>query len=300
MGWYLLLFAFLLLFAYAYRNTFQLKQNRVSVVIKEAESVPAPVSQALRILHLSDLHMERLSISAERILADWQCEPLDLIAITGDFLDRARSIPKALAFVETLQALQPKLGTYAVFGNHDYLLPPEQLARLKNGLEQLGCRVLQNEAVSLDWNGRKLHLIGVDDYASRRSNLAQSFAAVDGDGIRLVLTHDPNLVLTMNAYPFDYLLAGHFHGGQIHWPKPFHLRQMGQLPRMNKIKGLHRHDGRPFYISEGLGQTGINVRLRSRPEVTLHTLAVRQAPVGQAAQATAAAKWEAAPALAVD
>ncbi len=29
-----------------------------------------------------------------------------------------------------------------------------------------------------------------------------------------------------------------------------------ELIRMNMINGLHKHDGKPFYISERLGQTG--------------------------------------------
>jgi uncharacterized protein len=70
------------------------------------------------------------------------------------------------------------------------------------------------------------------------------------------------------------LLSGHFHGGQIHWPKPYHLAAMGELVGMNMIKGLHVHDGKPFYISEGLGQTGVNIRVGSRPEITIHRLPV--------------------------
>ena len=41
---------------------------------------------------------------------------------------------------------------------------------------------------------------------------------------------------------------------------------------MNMIKGSHVHDGKPFYISEGLGQTGVNIRIGSRPEITIHEL----------------------------
>ncbi|UFJ43093.1 metallophosphoesterase [Brevibacillus humidisoli] len=300
MAWIVFLSAFLLLLARAYRNTFHPNLNRVSITIKRAELASLPVTEPLRILHLSDLHMENISISAERIVEDWRSEPIDLIAITGDFLDRTRSIPKALAFVKTLQSLQPQIGIYAVFGNHDYVLPPKQLERLKRGLESLGCRVLQNETETHHWNGTKLQLIGVDDYATRRSDLAKSFANVDDDGIKLVLTHDPNVVLAMKAYEYDYLLSGHFHGGQIHWPKPYHLIKMGKLPKMNMVKGLHYHHNRPFYISEGLGQTGVNVRLRSRPEVTLHTLAIQHKSAAQPVGEAAVGQWESVPALAAD
>ena len=76
----------------------------------------------------------------------------------------------------------------------------------------------------------------------------------------------------MQHIDYAYLLSGHFHGGQIHWPKPYHLVKMGKLAQMNIIKGLHKYDGKPFYISEGLGQTGVNIRLGSRPEMTFHQL----------------------------
>ena len=52
--------------------------------------------------------------------------------------------------------------------------------------------------------------------------------------------------------------------------------KMGKLPRMNMIKGLHMYDGKPFYINEGLGQTGVNIRVGSRPEITIHELTLER------------------------
>ncbi|MCY8268420.1 metallophosphoesterase, partial [Bacillus haynesii] len=117
--------------------------------------------------------------------------------------------------------------------------------------------------------GETLNIIGIDDYSTKRSDIAGSYKGLK-EGYNLVLTHDPNVVLDMKEFHFDYLLSGHFHGGQIHWPKPYHLVKMGKLVRMNMIKGLHYHHDKPFYISEGLGQTGANIRIGSRPEMTFH------------------------------
>ncbi len=52
------------------------------------------------------------------------------------------------------------------------------------------------------------------------------------------------------------------------------LRKWGKLARMNIIKGLQSQDGRPYYISEGLGQTGVNIRIGSLPEITIHQLSM--------------------------
>ncbi|MEJ8547713.1 metallophosphoesterase [Brevibacillus borstelensis] len=274
MTWIFFFLLVAVLFARAYRNTFHVSTTFVDIALKQSDRVPDTEQHfPLSILHLSDLHMENLSIKAEQIVRDYAARTIDLIAITGDLLDRAKNIPKAIRYVETVMSLQPRLGTYVVLGNHDYVLSSPKLAELTAELRRIGCKVLINEHVTVNAYGQPLHIIGVDDYATRHSDLKKAFNGVPEEGLRLVLTHDPNLVLEMKDYPYDYLLSGHFHGGQIHWPKPYHLAKMGKLPKLNMVKGLHQFDGRPFYISEGLGQTGLNIRLRSRPEITLHTLA---------------------------
>ncbi|SDW09548.1 hypothetical protein SAMN05444487_101283 [Marininema mesophilum] len=225
--------------------------------------------EGLRILHLSDLHMEKLSITPEALLKSVSGKSIDLIALTGDYMDTAPMQKRFLEYLEVLQTLKPRYGTYAVFGNHDYCIA-DHLPALAKEMEKRGCIVLKNEHRTIQLGRRKLNIIGIDDYYTGRSDVDKAYAGV-GEGINLVLTHDPNIVLDM-GYHFDYLLSGHFHGGQIHWPKPYHLKKMGKLPHLNMISGLHYHEERAFYISDGLGQTGVNLRLRCRPEITVHSL----------------------------
>jgi predicted MPP superfamily phosphohydrolase len=255
------------LFYKAYSNTKNVAVNTVTIDDKKAMKT----SRSLSILHLSDFHLENLSISPDKLFKVTSSQPVDLIALTGDFLDRKRSIQKLLPYLDVFNQINPKYGIYAVFGNHDYVLNTKNFMRLKETLEENGCKTLQNENVVIDVEGTKLNIIGIDDYSTNRSNIKQSYEGIE-EGYNLVLTHDPNVVLEMQDADFDYLLSGHFHGGQIHWPKPYHLVKMGQLVKMKMVKGLHYHDGKPFYISEGLGQTGVNIRIGSRPEITFHNI----------------------------
>ncbi|SFA40511.1 hypothetical protein SAMN05192569_1002106 [Parageobacillus thermantarcticus] len=258
----------LFIFIYkAHRNTHDAVFHRVEVRCSGNDQ------DAIRILHLSDLHLENLSISPDYLYRKLKNEQIDLIALTGDLLDREKSIPKLVPYLEVLQKLNPAYGIYVVFGNHDYVLKEEHFQALKTMLEKHGCTVLQNEAKTISIKGKTVNVIGIDDFCTGRSDLEKAYAHIK-DGLHLVLTHDPNIVLHMRHYHFDYLLSGHFHGGQIHWPKPYHLVKMGKLVRMNIIKGYHELDGKPFYISEGLGQTGINIRVGTKPEITLHTLSL--------------------------
>ncbi|MFC3886159.1 metallophosphoesterase [Bacillus songklensis] len=260
------------LFKKAYTNTKDIVINRVRINQNETREHD-PV---LNILHLSDMHLENISISPRQLYEKLKGESIDLIALTGDFLDRKRTIPKLIPYLEVLTELNAQHGVYAVFGNHDYVLRGKNFQKLKDTLEAYGCKVMQNENHAIYVQDRLVNIIGIDDFSTEHSNLKASYTGIK-QGTNLVLTHDPNIVLHMEGYHFDYLLAGHFHGGQICYPKAYHLVKMGKLARMNIVKGLHMQDGKPFYISEGLGQTGVNIRIGSRPEITLHQLSISSA-----------------------
>lgn len=263
-----------LLFYKGNKNTRQVIVN--NVFINNSNENTQADEEPFRVLHISDMHLENISVTPSHLFSILNDQSIDLIALTGDFLDRKRSIPKLLPYLKVLNQLNPKHGIYAVFGNHDYVLHHPDFTKLKQLLDDNGCKTLINDNDVLWNNGRKINIIGIDDYSTNRSNVDKSYEGLS-NGYNLVLTHDPNIVLNMKNIPYDYLLSGHFHGGQIHWPKPYHLAKMGKLVRLNMIKGLHKHDGKPFYISEGLGQTGVNIRFGSRPEITLHHLTLRNA-----------------------
>lgn len=253
----------------AYKNTKDIAINKVRI----NNGLSDKQGPKLNILQLSDLHLENISISPAELFEKLKDESFDLIALTGDFLDRKRTIPKLIPYLQILKKLNVKHGIYVVLGNHDYVLRNQNLEKLINTLEQYNCKVLRNENATIFVQGKLVNIIGIDDFSTKRSNLESSYKGVK-PGTNLVLTHDPNIVLHMEKYHFDYLLAGHFHGGQICYPKAFHLVKMGKLPRMNIIKGFHMLDGKPYYINEGLGQTGVNIRVGSRPEITLHELSL--------------------------
>lgn len=262
-----------LLFIKGYKNTKHVVVN--NVFVNEPDAIVED-EEPFRVLHISDMHLENISISPEELFEKLNDQDIDLIALTGDFLDRKRTIPKLLPYLRVLNDLQAKHGIYAVFGNHDYILRHPDFMNLKQLLDENGCKTLINEHDVLWVNGKKVNIIGIDDHYTNHSNVDKSYDGVT-NGYNLVLTHDPTIVLDMENASYHYLLSGHFHGGQIHWPKPYHLKKLGRLVSMNKIKGLHEHEGKPFYISEGLGQTGLNIRFGSRPEITIHHLSINTA-----------------------
>ncbi len=111
-----------------------------------------PAWAGLTILHLSDVHAGLFPTNerALRKVVDW-AGPLtpDLVFLTGDILgERDRS----LRCLELIADLRPRLGTFAVTGNHEYGLGKGPLAHTRHTEDlwaTFGITLLQDRCVSL-------------------------------------------------------------------------------------------------------------------------------------------------------
>ena len=117
----------------ANKNTRRVIINQINVEHPDWNEQSSETTH-LNVLHLSDIHLENLSISPQDLYHHVKNEKIDLIALTGDFLDRKRSIPKLIPYLKVLQNLDAKYGMYAVFGNHDYVLKGKNFDTLKETL----------------------------------------------------------------------------------------------------------------------------------------------------------------------
>ncbi|WAH36041.1 metallophosphoesterase [Alicyclobacillus dauci] len=226
------------------------------------ERIDMPLGLGLTVLQLSDLHVERCRVRPSKLRSMIRQEKPDIICLTGDFLDKASSFVLLVPYLKMLQGTG--ISTYAVLGNHDYFLKkPHELRAL---LQSYGITVLENEAITLDG----FHLVGIDDFCSGHHD-EEALRRVSRDKPVVVMTHDPTLILDMKE-SFDYLFAGHLHGKQFAIPFLFKLKDMGPLAAAGIYKGLHRCEKGPFYISKGLGQSGVNLRFLVRSELTIHYL----------------------------
>lgn len=268
MIWWFVLAALVLTLAYSYWNTFRPILREVEMTIPDKRGI-----SELKIVQLSDLHMERQSISPQRMYELVVSAAPDLIVMTGDYLDRYHNIGKCLEYLKAIKRVNPKYGVYMVFGNHDHYLG-ERIDEFAQAITATGCHILRNESRTIDIDGTPLTIVGIDDYCLGKSDIEKSYRKVPEEGVHLVLAHDPNTILAMKeAHKADYILSGHFHGGQFNLIPYLHrVMGFGELPKQDILKGMHVVNGKTLYISEGLGQSGLNVRLGSRPEITAHTV----------------------------
>jgi predicted MPP superfamily phosphohydrolase len=233
-------------------------------------SLPSAFS-GLRILHLSDLHIDCDAPSAAhlgaRIGAAIGGLRFDLCLITGDFRYTTHG-PYDDVGVE-MERLLPHLacryGIYGILGNHDFI---EQVPIL----EALGLTMLVNEAAAIERDGERIWLVGLDDphfYGTHDFDRAQS--AIPTGEFQIGLIHSPEIAVEAARHRIQLYLTGHTHAGQLCLPGGISPFKNAACNR-SKLSGRWREGQMEGYTSAGTGSSGLPVRLNCPPEIAIHEL----------------------------
>lgn len=221
--------------------------------------------EGLRILHLTDLHVDMDEENLQAVIRQIRPLDYDLCVLTGDYRQRTWGpIDNALDGMARLRkAIHGD--AYAVLGNHDSV-------RMVPAMEDMGYKLLMNEMVPLQRKQQKLYLAGVDDaHYYKAHNLHRAGDDIPTGGVSLLLSHTPEIWREAAHAGYDIFLCGHTHGGQLCLPGGIPLTLDSDCPR-RLGRGPWRVNGMQGYTSPGAGTSVLNVRLNCPPEVTIHTL----------------------------
>jgi hypothetical protein len=230
----------------------------------------------IRLLHLSDLHVERLTSREIKLLELIDQAQPDLIVITGDFLNLSYvDDPIARAEVrKILMKLNAPYGVYATLGSP----PVDRRVTTPSLFEGTAIRLLRDEVAVLNFaDGRTLSLIGMDcdhDLAGDTRIFEALFKLAPPDSARVLLYHSPELMPEAQKYPLDLYLCGHTHGGQIRMPLYGAILTSSALGKRYEM-GRYVEQDTTLYISRGIGLEGLSavrMRLLCPPEIILFTL----------------------------
>ncbi len=218
----------------------------------------------LRIVFLSDFHAGvRKQQDFYQYVAQKTAEQKpDLILLGGDFVDECVDDLGGMAPIAKLQA---PLGVWSVLGNHDFFDNPQKLA---SDLAGQGVRDLTNKAKSFKLTEEaSLEVIGLDDscYGSPDLSLIEKPKA----GLRLIVTHEPDVLVDLPAGCADLILLGHTHGGQIRLPIRGPVLGLPQVISQSLDMGEKTWNGLRVIISRGIGESLVRARLGARPEIVV-------------------------------
>jgi predicted MPP superfamily phosphohydrolase len=242
------------------RNAYAIATRRVEIPFPDL----APGLDGLRVLHLSDLHLDMLPHSAPRLAKRLAGIEADLAVITGDFRWRHRRPVSVEDLARVVTAIRAPLGLYAILGNHD----DHGLVAL---LEGLGARVLLNESVTLTWRGAALRLTGLDTVFGLPGHEARAALTPAPGLFSIALVHEPQHRQLAARQGYDLYLCGHTHGGQICLPGERPIVTGTRFQRV-PVAGAWELGPMRGYTSRGAGVSGLPVRYHSQGEVTVITL----------------------------
>ena len=239
---------------------------RIETVTRDQPLANLPTAfDGFRLLHLSDLHLDCVQGFTDRLVDLIAHTPHDLAVITGDFADHpAGYFHDCLADIRRIAgALGP--GTLAVLGNHDII-------EIVPHLEEAGLRVLLNENTPVERHGEKLWFAGIDDpHFYRTHDLEAARRGIPQGACSILLSHSPETFEDARHYGFNFMLAGHTHGGQICLPGGIALVRNGRCPPAQFV-GAWSHHGLHGYTTPGTGSCGVAARFNCPPEITVHVL----------------------------
>lgn len=240
------------------------------------------LSTPLKLLHFSDLHLSK--DLSQKLLEDTikqiKASNVDIICFTGDVISDG---PHFAAFIAgVFSEFSPKLGTFAVLGNHDYF-DYKQAKLVINGYNKAGVNVLINESLKIKHNGETISILGADDIYYGNQDLNKTFKNHDEGLLNICMTHNPTNIVEISKFNPDIVLSGHTHGGQIYIPYILdRFYRVNFDPRY--IRGVFKINNTVLNVNRGIGATKSRIfinkkeyiippkRLFSRPEISLITI----------------------------
>jgi uncharacterized protein len=253
---------------------FFIEPNRLVVRQETMEIAQWPREfDGLRIAVLADIHAGSAFIDERKLRTiverTNQLQP-EMIVILGDFIAGRGRDSKTIepqVFGPILRDLRAPLGVYSVLGNHDWWYGG---LRVRQGLEENGIKVLDNEVLNVQARGGSLWLVGLADLWTRTQLVEETVAKVPDGAPLIALAHNPDIFPHLPSR-VPLLLAAHTHGGQVRFPffgSVIHPSDYGQRYAAGHIV----ENGHHLFVTTGIGTSILPVRFNVPPEIVLLTI----------------------------
>ena len=250
----------------------------------------------LKILQISDIHSgsfwskEAVKKGIELI----NQQEADLIFFTGDLVNNRSS--EFESYKEVFNKVKAKMGIFSVLGNHDYgdyaswpdnngITKEQNLTQLIQHQNDIGWKLLLNESSILELGGKKLAIIGVENWGnhgfSQYGDLAKAYEGSQGADLKLLLSHDPShwkAQVLPNYSDIAATFSGHTHGMQFGVDSKY-VKWSPVKYRYPEWADLYQEGKQFLYVNRGFGYLGYPGRLGFKPEITVFELKPSSADV---------------------
>jgi hypothetical protein len=236
-------------------SAFAFDSHLIETIRLRIRSFDADPNGRLRFVHFTDFHFKGDHHYAGRVVREInQLAPM-FVCFTGDLVEDRRYFEEALGFISQIKA-----PVYGCPGNHDYWCGAP-FAEFERVFSATGGRWLADKNIVL--REHDLELVGM----GRESLLTLQALKSPQARTRFLLTHYPKTIDSLGEHHFDWIMAGHSHGGQVRVPgygAPILPWGVGRYDL-----GYYETPAGPLYVNPGIGTYKLPFRFNCRPEITV-------------------------------
>lgn len=222
----------------------------------------------LKVIQISDLHLQTLNGQLKRLAKNINEQKPDLILITGDSLDNKKN---AFVLNQFLGLIHHHVKKFAILGNWEYWGDID-LEDLRFIYASHNCELLVNNSRQIYFKDKSISITGIDDYLGGNADINLALKEFKPGDYHIILNHCPEYgdiiaEKLKGKIPYDFMLSGHTHGGQINIMGfvPFKPQGSGKY-----LKGWY-HD-KNIYVSKGIGTSILPARFMARAEIAVFKL----------------------------
>ena len=266
---------------YGFGNKYNYKVIKKKIALK---GLPSSF-KGFKIIHISDIHSGSLKDKAAVLKGIELIEKqnADLVLFTGDLVnDRASEM---YDWMDVFSKIKAPHGVFSTLGNHDYgdyvkwdtaEEKKQNLEALKKVHQDLGWRLLMNENTSIEKNGEKIKIVGIENWGAKArfpkyGKMDLAMQGVSNEDVAILLSHDPShweAEVIPKYSSVQLTLSGHTHGMQFGLENPYFKWSPVQWV-YKQWAGIYDNKDQQLYVNRGFGFLGYPGRVGILPEITL-------------------------------
>lgn len=191
-----------------------------------------------------------------------------IVIFTGDIIAKDKSLSNVdrEKIIIELSKIDALIGKYAVPGDDDVTNTIyEEL------ISNASFKDLTNKQEDIYYKGlTPIMIIGLDSLIKGKQNLDEAFKGEIEDLYKILIVHEPDTYIKVKDKGVDLMLSGHSHNSEINIP---------YLKQLYKIEGATTYYDEEYelgntklFISSGLGTSSLQMRLFSKPSISIFKL----------------------------
>lgn len=225
----------------------------------------------LKIVHVTDLHYGMTNEKKlKKLVKEINLTKPDIVLFTGDLVDKNTEYNKEIdnILIENLKNINAYYGKYYVNGDEDLQYKTFDTIMSNSNFISLDdtYEVIYNE------KNETIFLSGISPDKSLSTEIKENIN-LNTYNYKILLTHYPDSITSVLKYNYDLIVSGHSLNGQVRLP--FIGSVYTKENSRKYYDSYYKIDNTNLYVSSGIGNSTINIRLNNPPSFNLYRIVNR-------------------------